>query len=432
MGTWRNILQKPFDSITELVLFTAMFALPWLNIANLSTLLLIGLGGLVLLQLKLSGHLHLIKQVPFLLFLLYYVYLLISFYLHPSDTSNREALEQKASLIAIPALFLLLLGKNNGLDLWNRAIAGFIYGNIFAAICCVTAAVVGYIAEGDVRLFFYHTYSGILHLSAIYFSIYLLIAAAYIISYIQQGGLTRLQRNLWVSAGLFLYLNILLLSSKLIIIVGSLFLLLFFMEKLVPRMRAKLVFAGMGICIAALLACTSNPVKKRFTDIDLKSYSAVFHTKDFTNFPFDGLNLRLLLWDLGVQLINDNKAWVFGLEGGHYHEALNSQIESNKLYTGNHFTEDTGYKNYNLHNQYFESYVQFGLAGIATLLMLMAYLLVNAWRDGQTMLLFIVSFFAACFLTESILETQSGILLFTVLISGEWILSQEKRQLALS
>src|SRR6185437_4739329 len=97
------------------------------------------------------------------------------------------------------------------------------------------------------------------------------------------------------------------------------------------------------------------------------------------------------------------------------------------VYSGNINSDDTGYQNYNMHNQYMESYLQFGAAGVLLLIAILFCIIYYSIRFENMYMLYTALLFSIAFITESVLETQSGILLFTIIISGEWTRLQKKK-----
>ncbi len=82
-----------------------------------------------------------------------------------------------------------------------------------------------------------------------------------------------------------------------------------------------------------------------------------------------------------------------------------------------------------MNNQYMESYVQFGIAGVAVLMMILLYVIYGGLYYRDDTLVFAAVLFTLAFLTESVLEIQSGILLFVIIISGEWIYAKKQEAL---
>jgi O-antigen ligase len=216
------------------------------------------------------------------------------------------------------------------------------------------------------------------------------------------------------------------LDSKMLIAIGSLFALVFSYRSFHGALQRIAAYSVFTLAVVMLLAM-NNPISKRYKDIHVHSYTSVLDMTDFTNFHFDGLNFRLVMWKLGVRSVSEGKAVLTGLGGEHYHTAVNNQIRAYHMYTGDGRPNDHGYIDYNLHNQYVESYTQFGLPGLLIVLGILIWLIYNAYRNRNPLAVLAVLLFTLIFLTESVLERQSGVLLFTIIISGEWIQQLHKR-----
>ncbi len=425
MDRTKKIAVPTIDRITEVMVFMALFALPWINKFHVSTFLFMTLAVLLLSQrirkMDLSWFL---KQWVFILFILYYILQVTSLCIF-HDHWNKAAIAQKASLIAIPFLFYMVCVPHKGF--WKTAIRGFVLGNVFAAVFCIIYAIFRYISTGYSGVFFYHAYAGITGMNAIYFSLYILVSLIYLLKYPSEAIVPG-SRSRWAVPLItgFLLFNLLLLSSKMMIAIGVIILLLTIRDRLknaIQKTMALLLFILIGISLAII----KNPVSRRFYDINLTDYGQVFQQDKFADFHFDGLNLRLLLWRFGMELSQINFGWLVGQGGGHYHDALNEKIKQSQMYTGDITSHTTGYLNYNMHNQYMESYVQFGAVGFMILVMIIAGLIYFSFSQPTVLLRYFVLIFAALFFSESVLETQSGILVFTIIISGEWIQLQQQR-----
>ena len=421
----KKISGSALRGIIEVLFFSAMFTLPWINHFRAATFLFIIIG----ITLVLSGSVFIDyswyrKQKLFWLFLIYYLFQVIALFIYPHDEYVHADMERKISMMLIPLLLYILVSKYH--DIWHIGMLGFTYGNALAALICFITAVIWFIISKDPSVFFYHEYAHIIGLSAIYFSLYLLVALGYIIL-----NFTSFNRPVFIRlVAFFLYLNILLLSSKILIIAGTL-LLIVPVLKSVKLLLQKIAVFLIAACICLVIAGTGNPIKERYSDINVHNDSIVLTAGSFKNFPFDGLSLRLLLWRMGNELVNENKMWIWGAGGERYHEAFSNKIKQYCLYGGNIATADTGYQNYNMHDQYMESYLQFGIAGVLLLIGILTCSIYCSIHLGNSFLLFVSLLFLVAFVTESVWETQAGILLFIIITSGEWIRSQRKTSEAL-
>lgn len=413
------------DRVPAMV-FMAMFALPWVNLVHLSTFLFIAIGVALIASgnIRLS-YTDLFRQPWFWLFIAYYALNLIAYIRFPADHFTRASVDQKASLIVMPLLFYILISAYK--DIWKIAMLGFVSGCVFATVYCLGNALLHYRQSGSIDVFFYHTYSQAIGMNAIYLSIYLLVSFIYIIRF-GVGSFPIFSREWWLCAGLaiFMYGNLLMLDSKMLIAIGSLLALVFSYRSFHGALQRIAAYSAFALAVIMLLAM-NNPISKRYKDIHVHHYTEVLGMTDFTNFHFDGLNFRLVMWKLGLESVSENKAVLTGLGGEHYHTAVNEKIRAYHMYTGDNRPNDKGYIDYNLHNQYVESYTQFGLPGLLIVISILAWLIYNAFRNKNAIAVLTVTLFVLIFLTESALETQSGILLFTIIISGEWIQQLHKR-----
>ncbi len=413
-------LQSAWQGLPNPVLFISLFALPWIEEFRLSTFLWIGLCLLVLPHKETPRRLARIVRLPlFWLFLAYFLLQLIAFCRFPAD--NHLSIEEKISLVIAPVLLFILI--SDSIHYWHTAARGFVYGTIAATLWCLFSALAKWLHSPDPDLFFYHRYSAALGLNAVYFSFYLLIAIAYIIPHVFQKPASAYSRYGGMAA-LFLYVNLLLLSSKLLIVGGSCLLLLLVFRSTKARIYRGMAFTIItGACL--LLFLTDNPIKNRYAAIDMNNPDAVLSGKDFKGFPFDGLSFRLLMWRMGNEAVNENRAWITGLQGGRYHLFLNEKIIKYRLPEGKGIGRHKDYVNYNMNNQYMESYMQFGIAGVVVLMGILLYLICSALYHHDDLLIFTTALFTLAFLTESVLEMQSGILPFVILLSGQWIYTKK-------
>jgi hypothetical protein len=391
--------------------------LPW---ADLAPVLLyvwpfVGVAALMTDRQKLPGIRHLLDPLV-IFFFLFYLLQLWAWIRLPGDPNTIFSLEQKASLLLMPFLLSLLLQAVPGV--WLYGVRGFLAGMTAACLYCLSHAVVAYIQLANHSVFFYSAYSSAVASNPIYLSVYVLAAVCALICYHRAGKLP-LPRYLFAALiGLF-YMTIILLSSKMLIPLGSLIILVLLFPFAKNKIQ-RLLIPGLMVSLVAALMFIDGPVRNRFRQIDLSSARNAMELNDFSNYEFNGLDLRLLLWRMAQEVLGENDRWLLGQGGRTYHIALNRKMEDYNLFSGNAVTKDTGYLNYNMHNQYVENAIQFGIVGIALLLGILLLCTGDALRIGSRFLLALVIIFSVSFLSESILETQSGILLFTIFIYGEW------------
>jgi O-antigen ligase len=83
------------------------------------------------------------------------------------------------------------------------------------------------------------------------------------------------------------------------------------------------------------------------------------------------------------------------------------------MYTGDPVRGDRGYLIYNTHNQFLETILQTGIIGLSVFLIICFSLVKMAVLKKNRMTSFTILLLLAWLFTESVLETQYGIIIFT-------------------
>lgn len=392
----------------------ACAALPFISLFPLSTYLFIALGVGLVFSGNLSFDFNKKNFLPWL-FAAFYALQVAGFIAKPHNAHNLFSLEQKASLLFIPLLVSSLFRYDE--VICKNGIKGFIAGNLAVCLYCFFYALYQYVQNPNAQYFFYHTYVSPIHGSAIYASLYIMVSILYLLHF-YTAEKWQIPFGVLLSMLILFLATLFLLSSKMIIVCGSLLIMLFLLNTSDKKLR---LFVAISLLISiGLTVFTSNPVKTRFEEWDKEKHKEVLIRNDFTDYPFDDFDLRLLLARLGYELTNENNAWLFGNGGRSYHEPLSEKMLSYHLFSGNEITKDTGYLDYNMHNQYLENFMQYGLIGFLILLTIFMCCVSSAIKAGSKIMLYISALFFFSFLSESVLETQSGILLFTLIIYYGW------------
>lgn len=405
----QEIEQSYYQRAVGGLLFLVLAALPWIDRTNIATLLLLALSAVALFHFKgYKAAKGIWKGKLVLLSVLYYACYIVAWIRFPDDTRTQFALQQKAAFLLIPPLIYLLV--SNAEKVWKSGVWGMISGTLFTLLFCFGHAVIRYNAIHDNRVFFYHNYVSPLAANAIYISVFTLVAMVFVIRKLGEAN-GRKTKIALLAALLFLLINLLLLSSKTLIVTGVIILAYYGHEAMQSRKLKAIIYSSL-LGIVTLLLTTNNQIRERFLTIKWQQSSTALKQENYSNTNFDGLDLRLLLWRMGNELVAEKDAWLSGLGGRHYQYALNEKIKNYQLYHG--------YQNIDFHNQYMESFVGFGIPGLLIFLTLLIYLLVFSIQNARKDLLILCMIFFISFLTESLLENQAGILLFTIIISGEW------------
>jgi O-antigen ligase len=339
-----------------------------------------------------------------LVLLISYLVIVVSALFSANKTEAFANLERKLSYVIFPILFSLTINASSV----KKITISFCIATILAVIYSLVNAYIQYNSSGDVNVFFYHQLASALNLNAIYFSIYCAFSLFAVLYYYQHISL--FNRYIGVFFVLVLFLAIVLLSSKNILfvtLVGVLF--YFFSQAFLIRFK-WLVWFLVGVSIA--LIWLIKPVKERFL-VEVNSKMEVIHLDSFRyDTPFSGFTLRLVIWKNCWEIINEKKAWWFGVGVGDFQDLLNSKYISKGMYTGNKQLGDTGYLGYGPHNQWIENLLSMGIIGFILLLSTVTIMVNKFYSQNHLLgLLFVFIFISICF-TESVLSTNKGMVFF--------------------
>jgi hypothetical protein len=237
---------------------------------------------------------------------------------------------------------------------------------------------------------------------------------------------------MWMRAVvLFLVFGCILLSSKLMIAI-LVFLLLLRSVHYAHSLRTAQITLGTiaVICVTIGTIIVIPQTRERFST-ELASDFTVLNQDTFRyDTPFSGTSLRVQIWKLCVELLNENRAWITGVGIGDLQDKLDEKYRQKGMYTGNPELKDSGYLGYGPHNQYMEILTAMG--GIAVFFF--GFVISLLWQRAVVRNHFLLPGFLLLitlfFITESVLGTAKGILFFmffTTLFVTREDLASEKR-----
>jgi O-antigen ligase len=316
--------------------------------------------------------------------------------------------------IAITPLAIYCSGYLNR-ETVKRLLFDFCVILAIASLYCLVVIFSRFLRSGDTLVFFYHQLVSPLKQHAVYFSLFVFTALVLLMESIRKKNFL-VRRSFYIVLTIFFSIFLFLLSSKLVIAFFILYLLYYFiwsfttggMQKTVSRSLLLLLILSTGLLLA-----THNPVSQRFSEI-VKGDIGVVKKQQYTPADyFNGLQFRVLQWKLVPEILNENRAWLAGLGAGDAQYYLDGKYISRNMYIGDPQKKDTGFLGYNTHNQFLQILLQNGIIGLLIFLFICFSLWQMAWekRGGGT--IFILLLLLTYALTESVFETQYGIIIFT-------------------
>ena len=267
------------------------------------------------------------------------------------------------------------------------------------AVASLLTLVLGWLEfqkTGEYKSLFYHDLSGQIGLSALYLSLFVVMASALLIRQIFESETTRTQLILSGFCLLF-FLGMLVLLSARASILAWLFLaffsLIWFWKN--PKSRFIKYAIPIVLLIGAAAVFTVPLLRERFQE-------AINFENRFSLAGFGGgTSFRLAKWESAWKCIQ--AAPLFGHGTGDVQFVLDQQYKIEGKFQ---------LLDYNAHNQYLQTWLGLGLPGLL-LLMASFFTLIRYSKDRFLALAF-SGIWGICIFTESMLQTQKGIYFFAL------------------
>jgi O-antigen ligase len=334
--------------------------------------------------------------------------------------SGADTVAKDATLVAIA--FIICAGNFIDTRGYRQLMTGYCLALAAASLYCLVVATGHYLHDRDVSVFFYHPLTSPISQNAVFYSVYVLFGALYLLS--PGGGLilperlARIRRPLQLLLIVFFTGMTILLSSKLILVILLIVVAIALNEHYSKGRRPKVVLTlGIScVLVVGVLAFTNNLVKARFSELLTSDLEMIKSEHFFPGTAFNYLQIRVLECHFAVEILNEHSAWLFGVSPGDSQDLLDAKYVAANMYIGDPaqgpHRKVRGFIGYNFHNQYMETLVRDGIPGLAALLYIFWLLagIVRRWRTRPA--LFTVLTLLLFFVPEAPLTMQSGIFLF--------------------
>jgi len=213
----------------------------------------------------------------------------------------------------------------------------------------------------------------------------------------------------------FFLVFLFLLSSKLVIA----FFLVYFSYAMIRSFVVKsintkfIIISIISLLVFSLfIFSTQNRISNRFKEIVQTDFHFIQREKFSPGDYFNGLQFRLLQWEFVPRILNEKKAWLFGVSPGDAQGYLNQKYISKNMYIGTVARGDKGFIGYNTHDQFLESLLETGLVGSVLFLLVCWSLVRMAWKRRKAELSFVTILLLIYSFSESVFETQYSLFIF--------------------
>ncbi|KAA3653007.1 MAG: hypothetical protein DWP98_00460 [Bacteroidetes bacterium] len=327
-------------------------------------------------------------------------------------TSNLKVgftnLESKLSFIIFPLILGDLTFKREQLI---SLVKYFIYSIAICNIFLISLSIIHYFQEGTFLI--YHDFTEVLGFHAVFYSYCLYLSVLFIYFLFNRISNSIIEIALMTVSTVLAFAALVISASKNVLVVTILSIVSLAVFNLIKgRIKKKQLIASFGILLVCVITFSQSPViKNRISELTqlsgienlekIKSGEVLTHEDRIL---FNGTSLRVVFWYLGFKKLNDNNRFVLGLSSGDRKDVMNEEFDKNGL--------NPAYKDYNLHNQYIQTFVELGLIGLLLYIGLNFVFFKIALADKNYILLLFMIAFTIFQMTESVLERNKGIVFF--------------------
>lgn len=250
----------------------------------------------------------------------------------------------------------------------------------------------------DEMTFFYHPLVEVFDNHAIYVSIWV----AYSLF-----SMKRISNWLDILIGCILLVFLILLASKIIIVSTILLISIRFVYHAVKKRSWKnILLASTLLLLVSSAIVFFEPVRQRFNEEFTQNVEFALTKDNYHNYHWKGVSLRLFQARIFFEILKEKDIFWTGLGLNATQKTLDSYYEYYGLYVG--------FKTYNFHNQYIQTFAELGVFGFAFLVISLLSMWYYAFTSKKFEVLGIATLLVIAFLTESFLLRERGIVLFAM------------------
>lgn len=364
---------------------------------SIAVFVLILLLTVVIIEYNKKILLDLAKSPVLLLFIGFYVWHLAGMLWSSNLAYGFKDMETKLSYLVFPLLFSSYIITPS---IRKNVFIAFVSGCILLCIYLLVKAFIDFQSNKVILSFFYSGLSRFVHPT--YLAMYLNVAIILLLSFFQKS-LPAKSRYAILTGILFLITSIMMLSSRMAIFTTVFTCTIYlFLTGVADPLKKRILYPLLFIATCSAALYITNGFYNRIEQVEI----AVTHFEEIkpeTNKEYNSATSRPELWKEALEVILKNP--IVGTGTGDIKDELYSQYVK-------HDFQYAIERRLNPHNQFLHTSVALGAVGLILLLLCIGMQLYVSFRNMEWMYMcFLIVILFNC-LTESILEVQSGILLF--------------------
>ncbi|MCO5724233.1 O-antigen ligase family protein [Robiginitalea marina] len=394
-----------------------------ISIGNL--FLFLGGAGLLFLTLKQSRYSFKISSPNIAwLYPLSFFGMVLTSALFSGDVVRGMVQVDKHLVVALYGLIFMFCSPV-GRDEYEFTLKAFTAGTFLVCGLLLLAAIIKFIGSGDSEVFFFFEFGAFLDLHPVYIAINLVISSLYLIHEYSKKPRSKEQTLLFVGVQIIFVTGLLLCASKAVLVIFAIMATVEFFLALRKKSQKLIGVLIIGILLTGAFAIPQ--LHKRFSEglhFDLEEFrpvSDLSEAKVFSNEEkanISDLEIRYLLWSIGLHHWDDDRVYLFGYGIGDVQHYLDYYY----MYYG---LAPSWFEGYNLHNQYLQYLITYGIVGFC---LFIAYLLIsyrNALITRNRLHLYFLILISGIFIFECLLSRNKGLAIFiflnTIFLSRNYI-----------
>jgi O-antigen ligase len=325
-------------------------------------------------------------------------------------TSNYKVglfvLEKKITLLLFPLLLLPLFQR---VDI-GKSIVYKIIGYITILSSIVLIVIAGYktVILQNTQAFYFENFTTPL-LPYVYYSIYFAVGSLFLLESLFEQ-MIKWKYGVFILFILFIYsISFLILVASKTGILAYAFTSIILLYKKIENGKIITIFLAVLIISSSTVLYFNDTTRGRFTELS-QNLSILTRDElgDWQEETLTGLNMRLLFWKISIVNSWKDNLVLIGNGTGDAQDYLDS------LYTNPKYNRE-GYVGWDSHNEWIFTYLQIGIIGVFMMGFLYAYLFRRAHITNDIKLLSFLLVTLAFSMSESILESNKGIVFFALM-----------------
>jgi len=309
-------------------------------------------------------------------------------------------MEVKMSLFIFPVIIATVRDEVLSAVMARRVLWAFVFGVTASMAGCYIQAIVHYLQNGLLSVFYYSSLSPLIHPS--YMAMYVCFSLAILFYFLYKGQIPgKVNKVLAVLLIIIFEVFIIMLSSKAGILGFAVLLALFASYLLFEQKQwIRGLITGALLTASFMVLFLSFPLSsERFEQTKEALEQADINAEEIPNSTGE----RILIWWYSFEITNDN--FLVGVGSGDVKDNLLDKYREKEM------NNALGLE-LNAHNQYLQSMIALGIMGLIVLMLTLVLPALYSLEQQHYLYFIFLVLIAFNFLFESMLETQAGVVFY--------------------